>query len=68
MEDKDAVCVWEKGHNIVCGDTDVWKTECGKEWLLVVGDWDLIPTDFGYNFCPACGRRINILGEPRGDN
>jgi len=32
---------------------------------MKVGDTDWTPADFGYIFCPVCGRRINILREPQ---
>ena len=58
MEEKDSVCVWkEVPVSIWATDGFFWDTACGVEW-------DGPARRFG--FCPFCGRRINVLREPKG--
>lgn len=53
MEEKDSVCVWQE-----CKDDKrvFLQTDCG---------WHPGPGTRNLNYCPACGRRINILREPK---
>jgi hypothetical protein len=59
IRDDAGKCVWAISHYVLL-DYGVWKTGCGKSWMLNDGT----PTENGMRYCPFCGREIAERNQP----
>lgn len=54
----DEKCVWTIRSFRFIGD-DFWDTSCGEAFTFAEGD----PKDNRFNYCPYCGKRIEVNNE-----
>jgi hypothetical protein len=55
---KRAVCRWKLDMDGIA-DGDVWEGSCGAAWTFIVDG----PKENGVNFCPNCGKPLEVMKE-----